>query len=302
MTIAQKILRYFVNGILKVYNRNRLTPTSLNVYLERLYFLSSFRYMPKFDNPQTINEYFVHLKLFGDFNKLASVADKYAVREKIKNEIGEKYLLRLYDVVDDPLMIDEARYQSYPEKFVAKPNHASGRIFVNEKYDYTLFQENVKDYLREFGNTKNEFHYKIIKPKLLIEEFMEPVSGTLYDFKFYLFNGNTEYVMVGENYLQKKSLKLPDNRRVYTLNWVTADFQKSPLSPTIDKPDKLDEMIDIAETLSKGWRLMRVDLYLFDDKVKFGEMTPIAGAGRKGFIPQEYDRILFQKHLGNINC
>ena len=41
----------------------------------------------------------------------------------------------------------------------------------------------------------------------------------------------------------------------------------------IPKPHNLDELIRIAEELSKGIKLVRVDLYTSNDKIYFGEFT-----------------------------
>ena len=42
---------------------------------------------------------------------------------------------------------------------------------------------------------------------------------------------------------------------------------------TLPKPKHLDEMIRVAKTLSKNYKLLRVDLYEANDRVYFGEMT-----------------------------
>ena len=51
-------------------------------------------------------------------------------------------------------------------------------------------------------------------------------------------------------------------------------------------------MIDIANTLSKGFSHVRVDLYNVDGKIYFGEMTFTNGSGLDPIIPNEYDKVL----------
>ena len=41
----------------------------------------------------------------------------------------------------------------------------------------------------------------------------------------------------------------------------------------VKRPDKLEEMISMAEKLAEGIPFVRVDLYLADGKIYFGEMT-----------------------------
>ena len=60
---------------------------------------------------------------------------------------------------------------------------------------------------------------------------------------------------------------------------------------TIEKPKKLEEMINISETLAKDIPFVRVDLYEVDKKVFFGELTFYPSSGFEGFTPSEYDKI-----------
>ena len=301
----KKLIRKFKMGILVylgrfflAYNKNREVPTRINIWLEKIDHFTRFGKFPDFKKPKSMNQYFCHQKLYGDLDKLAEISDKYRVREKIKTEIGEKYLLKIFDVVEDLDLITKDIYENYPEQFVAKPTHVSGRLFINMEKNYQLFKAKTAGFLREFGNVMNELHYKRIKPRLLIEELMQPKNGRLVDYKFWVINGRVEYVHVAENLLIHKFSKDADNRRMYTRNWETAEFQRENfLAKPIEKPENLKEMIEIAEKLSIGWHYMRVDLYNYDDQIKFGEMTPSPGGGRKEFIPHEYDKLLFDKYL-----
>ena len=47
----------------------------------------------------------------------------------------------------------------------------------------------------------------------------------------------------------------------------------------VKRPDKLEEMICMAEKLGEGIPFVRVDLYLADRKIYFGEMTFTPAAG-----------------------
>ena len=60
----------------------------------------------------------------------------------------------------------------------------------------------------------------------------------------------------------------------------------------IEKPKKLEEMIDISKKLSKDIPFVRVDLYEVNGQVYFGELTFYPSGGFEGFKPEEYDKIL----------
>ncbi len=57
------------------------------------------------------------------------------------------------------------------------------------------------------------------------------------------------------------------------------------------RPAQLDEMLAIAESLSNGIAFIRVDLYNFNSRVIFGEMTLSPGEGYKNIQPPEYDTL-----------
>lgn len=55
------------------------------------------------------------------------------------------------------------------------------------------------------------------------------------------------------------------------------------------KPEKLDEMVRLAEVLTNGIPFVRVDFYYVEGKIYFGELTFYPGAGFEKFDPEEWD-------------
>ena len=55
----------------------------------------------------------------------------------------------------------------------------------------------------------------------------------------------------------------------YDLNWNPLNYtlEKYSSKKNIPKPEKLKEMIKIAEDLSKDFKIVRVDLYQIKDKI-----------------------------------
>ena len=110
------------------------------------------------------------------------------------------------------------------------------------------------------------------------------------DYKFFCFNGEPAVIQVDLD-------RFTNHQRVfYDLSWKKQPF--GLLYPycerVVSKPDNLATMIDIAKKLSEGIRFCRVDLYSWEKKTIFGEITffPECGFGR--FYPQSYDL-----HLGH---
>ena len=66
----------------------------------------------------------------------------------------------------------------------------------------------------------------------------------------------------------------------------------APLKPLPAKPQKLGEMIRVAEALADGLDFVRVDLYSLPDRIVFGEMTHYPSNGQGRFDPPDVDRWL----------
>ena len=54
-------------------------------------------------------------------------------------------------------------------------------------------------------------------------------------------------------------------------------------------------MLEISKKLSSGFPQMRVDLYLIDNEIYFGELTLYTNSGFDDTITEEADRILGDK-------
>ena len=63
----------------------------------------------------------------------------------------------------------------------------------------------------------------------------------------------------------------------------------------IEKPKLYEKAIIIAEELSMEFDFIRVDLYLLDDKIYFGELTNIPESGTGKFRPRSLDFKLGEK-------
>lgn len=57
----------------------------------------------------------------------------------------------------------------------------------------------------------------------------------------------------------------------------------------MDRPETLDEMLNIARKLSEPFDMVRVDLYSVEDQVFFGELTHYPRGGYGSWDPQSFD-------------
>ena len=68
-------------------------------------------------------------------------------------------------------------------------------------------------------------------------------------------------------------------------------------NPITEKPDVLDEIIDYAEIIAEGVPYLRVDFYVLDGNVYFGEATFFTWSGFLKFEPKDED---WDKKLGEL--
>ena len=79
------------------------------------------------ENPQTLNEKINWLKFNSDTSSWSRLADKYLVRDYLKEKGLEHLLVPLYGKWDKP---EDINFDSLPNQFVMKTNHGSGEIII----------------------------------------------------------------------------------------------------------------------------------------------------------------------------
>ena len=148
------------------------------------------------DNPQTFNEKIQWMKLYDSTPIKTRLADKYLVREWVKEKIGEEYLITLLGVWDN---FDEIDFDKLPNQFVLKCNHGCGyNIIVKDKKTFNIenARKKINAWLREDFAFKYgfEMHYSDIPRKIIAEKYIENSDNDLYDYKVWCFNGKAQYV------------------------------------------------------------------------------------------------------------
>ena len=245
-------------------------------------------------NAQTFNEKIQWLKLYDSTPIKTRLADKYLVRDWVKEKIGEEYLIPLLGVYDK---FEDINFNKLPNQFVIKCNHGSGwNIIVKDKtqLDLTEAKNKLNGWMNENFAFKAgyELHYRDIKPKIVIEKYIDEIGTALYDYRFFCFNGKVEQI-----WLDVYSGTPNHKRKIYDRNWQELNIiVKWPrLETVVPKPHNLKEMINLAETMSKGFALVRVDFYDVNDKIYFGEMTFTSMSGTGIFEPAVEDLKLGKK-------
>lgn len=263
--------------------------------IEEIYF-SVMNQNMDFNNVSLFTEKVQWLKIHGPITEMAKLSDKYIVKEWVAKAIGEEYVPKLLGVWD---RFEEINFDELPESFCLKMNHGSGmNVVVKDKKNINVTEIKKKfDAWCEmpFEAVALEKHYKYIPRKIIAEEYMEELSGNLYDYKIHCFNGEPLFVQcIGKRNLKKHT----GYQNNFDMNWNRLDwtFEDYPqFTYDVPKPDNLQEMIDIAKKLSEGFWYVRVDLYDLEGRVLFGEMTFTPSSGLypyRGTWNYEMDRKL----------
>ena len=243
------------------------------------------------EHPKTFNEKIQWLKLYDSTPIKTRLADKYLVREWVKEKIGEKYLAPLLGVYD---RFEDIDFNQLPNQFVIKCNHGCGyNIVVEDKsqLDHADAKRKVDRWMRENYAFKCgfELYYRNIVPKILIEPYITNDGQNLYDYKFWCFNGEVKYMQFRDDF--SANLKMV----FYDLDWERQPFcYDHPLyEKELAKPDNFDEMVQVAKMCCQGFPFACVDIHrLNDGTIKFGEITFTHSSGIGRWNNEKYNFML----------
>lgn len=273
-----------------IYKTARLWPDKL--YLQMLYRLLMHKPL-NLKNPKSFNEKLQWLKLYNRKHQYTLMVDKLKVKDYVADLIGEEYIIPTLGVWENAKDVD---FNSLPDKFVIKCNHNSGQGLYICKNKSEMNEAEVRSNLQKALETDyfirfREWPYKDVERRIIAEKYIEDkssVDGDLKDYKFMCFNGKVHCSFVCSE--RKTDLKVS----FFDRDWMPMPFERHyPRSnKPIPKPVHYEEMIRLAEVLSKGIPFVRVDFYDVEDKIYFGELTFFPGSGFEEFTPDIWDERL----------
>ena len=243
-------------------------------------------------NPKRYTEKLQWYKVYYKNPLMTQCVDKYAVREYIKSKGLEDCLTELIDCCSS---VEEVDFATLPDKFVIKTTNGSGtNLFCLDKSQ--LNKSEVKMKLREYMDRPQisagrEWAYYDVVNRIVIEELLEndnPEVQGIDDYKFACFGGKVFCIIVDTG-------RFTNHRRnFYDKEWkrITVVSDHDNFEPDMNRPEKLEEMIRIAEILSSDFPAVRVDLYYVNGKIYFGEMTFYPWSGYVQFEPDEFDYLM----------
>ena len=225
-------------------------------------------------NPKTFNEKLQWLKLNDHNLNYIKLVDKYESKKIVAEIIGDQYIIPTLGVWNS---FEEIDFAKLPKQFVLKCTHDSGSVVIckdKDNFPKNEAKEKIERALKSnYYWSGREWPYKKIPHRIIAEEYVEDSgNGELDDYKFFCFDGIVDNVMVVRGRAQGKPLFYHFDK-----DWKLCRFNRLTRSLPSDyheeKPPFIDEMIVIAEKLSKGFPHVRIDLYEANGQIYFGEFT-----------------------------
>ena len=222
--------------------------------------------------PKTFTEKLQYLKLHDRRPIYTECADKVGVKQRVAGILGNEYVIPTLKVFNSS---HEIQYETLPDKpVILKTNHDSGgteMIRDKNKVDFDQLRSRLSRKMKvNFYYSNMEWEYKNIKPKVLVEPLLSDNTGNalLNDYKIHCFHGKPHFIQTISDRAEGAK------ETWYDIDWNFLDmWYFSSQHKIVPKPDKLPQMIDIAEKLAQPFPYVRIDLYDTGDRILFGEYT-----------------------------
>src|SRR5690348_1409659 len=277
--IARKIKRTTVGGVEQVLPDPITSFTKIVRRHKRL-----FGVFPNLILPKTFNEKVLCRILFDRRPIWTTLNDKYAVRDYVRQKIGEDVLPEWYFVTKNPSTIP---FDDLPNRFVVKPTHGSHWVrLVPDKA--LLDKQDLIDtclfWLKQnYYYVSREWAYKHIEPRIVVEEFICDSTGPMpTNYRLHVFDGRVKLILA--------DVGAGEVRRFvhYSRSWDKLRIPCRFKDVELACPKRLEDMVRYAEILDDGLDFVRVDMYHTQDKVYFGEATTTPMAGTMTTYPHEF--------------
>ena len=260
---------------------------------DETYLKLKYRYKMKrklnLENPQTFNEKMQWLKIHDRKDIYTKLVDKYEVKKIIGEIIGEEYIIPTLGVWNK---FDDIEFDKLPDKFVLKCTHDSGGLYIcndSTKFDIEQAREKITSSLKHnFFWSGREWPYKNVMPQIIAEPFIEDNElKELRDYKFFCFDGNVKVFKVDFGRFTEHHANYYD-KNMQLLLLQEKEFPRDEKMKIIF-PITIGKMIEMAESLSRGFSFVRIDFYDVNGHIYFGEITLYPNSGYGVIEPEEWD-------------
>ena len=263
---------------------------------DKQYLSMMFRYRMGYnldwEHPKTFSEKLQWLKIYDRNPLYTKLVDKYEVKDYVSHLIGKEYVTKTLGIWKTP---EEVDFSLLPQRFVLKTTHGGGNsgVIICKDKD-SLDQEETRHNLvrsmhQNLYRDSREWPYKNVKRRIIAEEYLEDQeTGELRDYKFFCFDGKVKALFVATERQARKEPFFNFFDRDYMILDLKQGHPRAAIPP--QKPAMFEEMVNLAEELSKNMPHVRVDLYQVNGQIYFGEFTFYHFGGMVHFEPELWDK------------
>ncbi|MBR1466155.1 MAG: hypothetical protein IJ607_07320 [Bacteroidaceae bacterium] len=230
-------------------------------------------------NPESLSDKVSYIELHDQSPLAPMCTDKAEVRKYVVQKGFKDILIPI--ILEPTDSVDKIDFKKLPETFILKATHGCRMNYI-VKDKNRLDEEECKGVMRKwlqttYGTYSMEPHYLSIPPRIYAEQYIEDMNG-LIDYKFHCLNGKPEFCLVCSGRSDKKGESMGVLLSLFDMEWnfidEIVDYKNEKRGPSdIPKPKQFDRMKEIAAELSKDFKFVRIDLYEYEGKILFGEMT-----------------------------
>lgn len=259
-------------------------------FLEVLYY-HHMREPLNLKNPKKFTEKLQWLKLYYHDPEFTKMADKYEVKKIVSDKIGAEYVIPLYGVWNS---FDDIEFENLPNQFILKCTHDSGGFVIcddKSKFDKEFAKKKIEEtFGKNYFWQNREWVYKNIKPRIIAEKYIPSLGKPdSVEYKLTVINGEVKVITVCGG-IPHAAFELRSNDN-FDKNWRRQNWYAyyKPKGGIIPKPEQMDKIIELSEKLADGIPQVRVDWYIADGKVYFGELTFYTWSGFIKYEPEEWN-------------
>jgi hypothetical protein len=238
--------------------------------------------------PRTHSEWVQHHKFLRRDPRVPFLTDKIVAKRYVAERVGEQYVIPTY--WSGRRLPRRRKRREWPRPYLLKAAHGCHQTIdvpAEGPVPWGRIERKVAAWLGEtYGQEGGEWQYSYIPRRLIVEQRLGEPGVLLDDYKFWVYQGRVHYI----HWFTDRRLPTYGGR-ILDRDW--QEPFRSVSQRTHERypprPESLQEMMWIAETLGEGFPFVRVDLYEVDGRPFVGELTFTPSAGFHTLDPDHAD-------------
>ena len=253
----------------------------------QLLYLRGFGRFIDFDHPRTLTEKINWRKLYQRDPRFRRYSDKLLSKVLVAERVGAQHVI---PVLWSGESADDIPFDTLVPPYVIKTNHSCNtNLFVRDRaeLDPDRVRATFRDHLaKPYASLLREWGYIDIPRRVFAERMLLTREGKPpEDFKCFVYHGRVRFIQYDRDRFEHHT------RAYFDREWrrLPAKVLYPQVDTDVDRPERLAEMLAVAEAIGSEFDFVRVDLYHTEQGVFFGEATFYPGGGFDAFEPAAWD-------------